>query len=136
MKYTLFINTAVQGQINLALFSDAKKEVERSIEVDLNYSEKLLPEIDALLTEAQLTLKDLSSIVVVHGPGRFSALRTGITTANTLAWSLNIPVIGIDLESSDEESVIKHISSVTEQHFTKPVIPHYGQEPNISIPKK
>ena len=135
MKY-LFINTAIQGQINLAIFDEQKKLNADFTNVEYEYSKKLLSEIDTLLKSLKITVKDISGIIAVHGPGRFSALRVGVTTANTLAWSNNIPVLGIPLDESDDTNIINHIQTLREsKEFTQPVVPQYGQEPNISKPK-
>ena len=58
-------------------------------------SENLLLKIDKLLKENQLSIKDLKAIAVNRGPGSFTGLRVGISTANTLGYVLKIPVIGV-----------------------------------------
>ena len=73
-------------------------------------------------------LKKLEAIYVVSGPGAFSALRIGVSTANALAWSLHIPVM--------ELKVDQDISQVKISKEFKPVIPKYGKEPNITKAKK
>ncbi|MDO8424907.1 MAG: hypothetical protein Q7T01_00075 [bacterium] len=35
---------------------------------------------------------DIAEIAVVPGPGRFSAVRLGVVTANALAWALGVPL--------------------------------------------
>ena len=56
----------------------------------------LLPAVEALLAAAGKGPKALSGVAVDQGPGSFTGVRVGITTAKTLAWSLDIPVVGID----------------------------------------
>lgn len=58
-------------------------------------SMKLLPRIDALLQSEKLTLQDLTGIGVGIGPGSFTGLRVGVTTAKILAMSLDKPVYGL-----------------------------------------
>ena len=38
---------------------------------------------------------DLTKIVVAKGPGSYTGVRIGVTIAKTLAWTLNIPLVGI-----------------------------------------
>ncbi|NEU32165.1 tRNA (adenosine(37)-N6)-threonylcarbamoyltransferase complex dimerization subunit type 1 TsaB [bacterium LRH843] len=60
-----------------------------------NHSIRLMPAIDQLMKESGVSPKDLDRIVVANGPGSYTGLRIGVTTAKTLAWSLGIPVIGV-----------------------------------------
>lgn len=56
---------------------------------------RLLPLIDQVLAEAELTRRDLDAIAYTEGPGLIGALLTGATLAKTLAWSLAIPALGV-----------------------------------------
>ena len=38
---------------------------------------------------------DIEKIVVAKGPGSYTGVRIGVTIAKTLAWTLNIPLVGI-----------------------------------------
>jgi len=60
-----------------------------------NHSVELLPRLAQLLNEAQIELQSISSVIVAKGPGSFNGLRVGISTAKGLAFSLEIPIIGI-----------------------------------------
>lgn len=57
--------------------------------------ESLLPILDEALKAAGITLKDLDAVAVTTTPGLIGALLIGLTTAKTLAWTLNIPLIAI-----------------------------------------
>lgn len=59
-----------------------------------SHSEKLVPSIDWLLTGLGMEKSDLDGIAVTLGPGSFTALRVGISTAKGIAFSLDIPVAG------------------------------------------
>ena len=60
-------------------------------------SEKLLPAIDTLLSGLEIEKQDLEKIVAVTGPGSFTGLRIGLSTAKGLSLSLDIPLIGVPL---------------------------------------
>lgn len=63
-------------------------------------SQELLPRIDKFLKTNNVKLSDLKAITVFQGPGSYTGLRVGIAVANTLGWSLNIPVIGLSNQES------------------------------------
>lgn len=59
------------------------------------HSQRLMPAIDSLLKETGIKAGDLDAIAAAKGPGSYTGVRIAITTAKTLAWSLEIPVYGI-----------------------------------------
>ena len=61
----------------------------------LTHSQRLLPGIDALLKDLQLSIRDLEGVVVTRGPGSFTGLRIAISLAKGLCQALDIPIIGI-----------------------------------------
>ncbi|MGP1347148.1 MAG: tRNA (adenosine(37)-N6)-threonylcarbamoyltransferase complex transferase subunit TsaD [Phycisphaerales bacterium] len=58
--------------------------------------QKLLPTIRAALSEAGATLDSIDAIAVGNRPGLIGALLVGVAASKALAWSLGIPIIGID----------------------------------------
>ncbi|MGA3228078.1 MAG: tRNA (adenosine(37)-N6)-threonylcarbamoyltransferase complex dimerization subunit type 1 TsaB, partial [Acidobacteriaceae bacterium] len=59
------------------------------------YSARLIPEIAALLESRQATPRDIEAIVVVNGPGSFTGIRVGLSTAKGLAEGAGIPLIAV-----------------------------------------
>ena len=57
-------------------------------------AQNVLPLIEKILKKQNLKPNDLTAIEVNTGPGSFTGLRVGVAVANTLAWSLKIPVNG------------------------------------------
>uniref|UniRef100_A0A7V4XUQ1 tRNA (Adenosine(37)-N6)-threonylcarbamoyltransferase complex dimerization subunit type 1 TsaB n=1 Tax=Acidobacterium capsulatum TaxID=33075 RepID=A0A7V4XUQ1_9BACT len=58
-------------------------------------AEMLMPAIRGLLETHALAVKDLGAIVVVRGPGSFTGVRVGLSTAKGLAQAARLPVVGL-----------------------------------------
>jgi tRNA threonylcarbamoyladenosine biosynthesis protein TsaB len=52
--------------------------------------------IQKLIADAGLTIKDIEAIAVTIGPGSYTGLRVGLSTANGLSFAINIPLITIN----------------------------------------
>ncbi|MDR0979129.1 MAG: tRNA (adenosine(37)-N6)-threonylcarbamoyltransferase complex dimerization subunit type 1 TsaB [Lachnospiraceae bacterium] len=59
------------------------------------HSENLMPLVQELFIEANISLEQIDLIACNKGPGSFTGIRIGIATAKALAEVLNIPVIGV-----------------------------------------
>jgi tRNA threonylcarbamoyladenosine biosynthesis protein TsaB len=69
--------------------------VERSLNVGTHHAERLLPMIRDALGEAGMGLRDLDGIAVSIGPGSFTGLRIGLSTAKSLCWSAGLPLVAV-----------------------------------------
>ncbi len=56
---------------------------------------KLIPLTEQVLREAGQTLADLDAVAYTAGPGLMGALLVGASFGRALAWSLNVPAIGV-----------------------------------------
>ncbi len=61
----------------------------------MNHTALLAPMISQLLKSASLKPGDLGAISVSSGPGSYTGLRVGTSTAKAMAYSLNIPLLSI-----------------------------------------
>lgn len=87
----LHINTQNPKIITVAL--KKQDQVVKKLSDQNQYgSQVLLPLTAKLLKSQKLTFKDLKAIEVTTGPGSFTGLRVGVSVANALGFSLNIPV--------------------------------------------
>jgi len=61
-----------------------------------SHAARLVPFIAEALEEAGIKPVELTAIAVSKGPGSYTGLRIGVSTAKGIAYALNIPVIAID----------------------------------------
>ena len=61
----------------------------------LTHSRTLMPMVDAMLKNAELTFGDMDAIAVAAGPGSFTGLRIGIAAVKGLAWAADKPCFGV-----------------------------------------
>lgn len=83
---------------SIALFDSDEKRLLGQLAVDIRaaHSEKLVPYIDFLLGESRTQKDDIDLVAVSHGPGSFTGLRVGVSTAKGFALALGVPVVGVD----------------------------------------
>ena len=65
------------------------------LEEGMNHTALLAPAIDQLLKNNGIKPSDLQAIAVCSGPGSFTGLRVGNSTAKAMAYTLGIPVIAV-----------------------------------------
>jgi tRNA threonylcarbamoyl adenosine modification protein YeaZ len=61
-----------------------------------NHTIELLPNLASLLRQMGVELRSIQGIIVARGPGSFNGLRVGMSTAKGLAFSMNIPLLGVN----------------------------------------
>jgi tRNA threonylcarbamoyladenosine biosynthesis protein TsaB len=66
----------------------------------LNHAGQLTLFIEECLAEAHFKMTDLDAVAISNGPGSYTALRVGSSTAKGICYALDLPMIAIDtLES-------------------------------------
>lgn len=74
-----------------------------------SHSLHLLPMIDAVLNEAGIKLAKLDGLIFGQGPGSFTGVRIGVGVAQGLAFSANLPVVGVSsLQAMAQLAYIKY----------------------------
>lgn len=90
-------------------------------------ADRLLVAIDRLLGGRQP-----DAIIVVRGPGPFTAIRAALVIANTLGYVKKIPVGGLVKKSVLTLDDLRRIGERPVSWSPKPIRPWYGRPPNIT----
>lgn len=80
---------------SVALCDDDSLLVEMTLEMNRTHSERLLVALDAALKTIDVPLDSVELVATSVGPGPFTGIRMGVTTAKALAFSRGIPVVGV-----------------------------------------
>ncbi|WP_019123960.1 tRNA (adenosine(37)-N6)-threonylcarbamoyltransferase complex dimerization subunit type 1 TsaB [Brevibacillus massiliensis] len=81
--------------LSTAVVEEERVLGEWTTNLNKNHSVRLMESISQLLDSLDLGPDQLDGIAVARGPGSYTGVRIGVATAKTMAWSLNIPVIGV-----------------------------------------
>ena len=84
-------------QVGIALYDGTQAQVigETLWRGKLRHTTTLAPEIAALFKRTNSDMDDVSALGVALGPGSFTSLRVGLALMKGLAFSRNLPLIGI-----------------------------------------
>jgi len=81
---------------SLALAEDKTVLAELTWRSKQNHTTQLLPNLSQLFKLTETTAKSLTAVIVAQGPGSFNGLRVGVSAAKGLAFSLGIPIVGVN----------------------------------------
>lgn len=92
--YLLAFDTSGKS-LSIAILKQDQLLAEKFLNINNQHSVNFLPALKGLLEETNLSFNDISALAVSIGPGSFTGIRIGVSTANTMAFDLNIPIFGI-----------------------------------------
>lgn len=92
----------------------------------------LLGYLQDTLIKQHRTWTDISGIVAFKGPGSFTGLRIGLTVLNTIADSESVPIVG----TTGDDWQALGITRLEKGENDTLVMPEYGAEPHITLPRK
>ena len=96
MTYILNIETATKN-CSVSLAKNGETILCKEIaEQGYSHAEKLHVFIEDILKESGVRATDLKAIAVSKGPGSYTGLRIGVSTAKGLCYALEIPLISVD----------------------------------------
>ena len=77
--------------------------------------------VDELLKEAHYNLNNLDAVAISKGPGSYTGLRVGVSSAKGYCYGLDIPLISIGTLDSLKNQVIEEIKP-SEEYFIIPML--------------
>jgi len=95
MIYILHIDTASTAAL-ACLSRDGQLICSRLNEQQKDHASFIHPAIQEILNEAAIDISRVDAIAVTEGPGSYTGLRVGLSTAKGLAFALKKPLITID----------------------------------------
>lgn len=119
-------------EAELGLFDGSTKLAYSKWLAHRQLAETIHLKIKELLESQGRGLDDLGGLAVFKGPGSFTGLRIGLSVANTLADSLNLPIVSGTGENWIKTAVSR-LAKGEDEHIA---LPEYGAEPHITKPKK
>lgn len=107
------VYTTDEGILSSKLFSQIEQQKDFGGVVpeiaSRTHVEKIEPIINEALSAAGKTLSDINVIAVTHKPGLPGSLLVGLCFAKSLAYTLNIPIVGVNhLEGHAFSSFLEH----------------------------
>ena len=91
---------------SVALAQDGRLIGSSELRLEKSHSSHITVLIQQLLENTGFTEKDLAAIAVSGGPGSYTGLRIGTSTAKGLCYALNIPLIAVStLQAMAQETV-------------------------------
>lgn len=91
------LNIETSGKIcSVAITMDGALELQLDDDSGMQHANKLAPFVDKCMNELRRREIKLDAVAVSMGPGSYTGLRIGLSLAKGLAFSLGIPLIGVD----------------------------------------
>lgn len=90
----LLIETATQV-CSVAIAEGGRIVAKRESEEPNAHSSHLAPFIDEMLHELNIAAKDIDAVCVSSGPGSYTGLRIGVSSAKGICYALGIPLISV-----------------------------------------
>ncbi len=130
----LFIDTATQVG-SIALFKDNELLGEKIFDERLRHLKILHTEINELMKKNSIDIKQIELIGVDIGPGSFTGIRIGVTTARTLAQLNNSYIEGIpslDIMKNSYQSETDYICAVMDAKKNRVFAALYERDARIT----
>ena len=89
-----------------------------------SHAKKLTIFVDELMKENGFNYSDLDAVAISKGPGSYTGLRIGVSTAKGLCYAKNIPLIAINTLQAMANGIIRKVKSkeIIIEHFEDSVL--------------
>lgn len=95
MAKILSIETSTKA-CSVAIHGQGKLIVSQKLFVEKSHSSHLTKMIEAAIKNADMTMGDLDAVAISMGPGSYTGLRIGTSTAKGICYALDIPLIAVN----------------------------------------
>jgi tRNA threonylcarbamoyladenosine biosynthesis protein TsaB len=119
-------------EAEIGLYNDNQQLAYFTWEAHRQLAETIHSKIKVLLEQNGKTWQDIAGVVAFKGPGSFTGLRIGLSVANALAYSLNIPVVA----AAGEHWQTDGINRLKRGEHEAVALPEYGAPVHITQPKR
>ena len=110
MRYLLHIDTSTDSSI-LAIGLNGELLTQQINDETRNHAGTINNAIALMLHDIKISFKDLSAVVVCAGPGSYTGLRIGLSTAKGLCYALDKPLmLDNKLTLLAEDAALRHRS--------------------------
>lgn len=101
------------------------------------HSQKLLPFVDELLSEAGIKLNDLDGLCFGQGPGSFTGVRIGVAITQGLAFGADLPVVGVSsLATMAQQAIMQQnandVITAIDARMSEVYLAHYQNENGLA----
>jgi len=127
MPIVLSIETST-SICSVAFHKEGRLLASREIETHQSAASQLAISIESLMSECNIENKEIVAVAVSSGPGSFTGLRIGISTAKGICYGLDVPLIAVD-----SLSVLAHGIEKIETQLLCPMIDARRMEVYCSI---
>ena len=90
----LALETAAKA-VSAAIAEDGKVLASGYQDTGLTHSRTLMPIVECLLKNTDMTVRDMDAVAVSAGPGSFTGVRIGVSAAKGLAFAAGIPTVAV-----------------------------------------
>jgi tRNA threonylcarbamoyladenosine biosynthesis protein TsaB len=95
---------------SIALHKSGQLISSQSIHIDKSHSEYLVPSIKNLCETSGILMKEIKAVAVSKGPGSYTGLRIGTSTAKGLCYGLDTRLVGINTLKAMGRGIKKYFS--------------------------
>ena len=131
----LAIETATSAG-SLAILRDEKVIFQDYININVALSETIMARIDSALKFLKIDKKEFKAVCISNGPGSFTSLRIGLSTAKGIATGLKIPLIAfntLEILASNTFGTEKKIFSILDARMNEAYVSIFDSKLNTIL---
>ena len=123
----LILGIDTSGKTASVAICDEKNVIaQTTILTKLTHSQIILPMVEKLLSDADLTLNEIDAIAVANGPGSYTGLRIGISAVKAMCFTLSKKCAGISTLESLAFNCIGSKGKIVSLMRARPDIAYFG----------